>query len=143
MNIFFRCFILTALIFTGSALAESITVLKHFFRNGTPDRIAEMVTERINRKITFQDTNDLIELLECHDNIPKINSSVETCDLAVIILSRISGISAVQRDTEVKAIISHLKDKEVFRYHIIKMNESELKTFRKKIKSWASKKFPA
>lgn len=143
MNIFFRCFILTAFIFSGSVFAESITVLKHFFRNGTPDRIAAMVTERINSKLTFHDASDLIELLDCHEKIPKINSSVETCDLSVIILSKITGISAVQRDTEVKAIISHLKEKEVFRYHIIKMNENELKVFRKKVKKWVSKKFPA
>ena len=142
MKAAFRCLILASL-FISTLYADPNSVV-HCLRNGTPDKVAELITLTCDKKPDLSEVTQLYRLLGDHTKVTKINNAVEVCDLATLMLVDISGISASAGDLELKAIISHQSGNEtVFRYHIFGLNKKESLTFKKKIKVWIQKTFPA
>ena len=133
------------LIISSQASAQSSIEIEHCLRNGTPDRVAAVITGQINKKITFQRINYLVSLLNDKSKPGKLNSTVQNRDIALVILSRITQIETSSRQhVRVKEIISHQdKNEEVFRYHILDIKENEFEYFRQKVIAWMEQRFPA
>ena len=119
-----------------------MTRIEHILRNGTANNIAELLSLSSCKKKSINKVKELIYLLNKPGKSTKIKDSVNTHDVLMLMLSRITNIPLNGKEkANVKAIISFQnKDSKVFRYHIIDVTEKEKIDFTTKVKMWLQEK---
>ena len=106
--------------------------------------VAKEVSSLSSRKLSNNQLLQMLDMLDNKSSLKKVGNHSEVRDLAVIIFQELSHIEASTRDLEVKAIIAFKNEKgQIFRYHIVKLNEKERSIFKAKVQNWLQKKIPA
>ena len=125
-----------------NAQSQSLTRVEHTLRNGTATEIARMLSIPCSKKKSISKVKELIYLLNKPGKPTKVKGSVNSHDVLILMLSRVTDIPVLDKEkAPVKAIISFQnKDGKVFRYHIIKVTNKEKRDFTNKVKMWLQDK---
>ena len=136
----FRSAFLTAifLLIASNAQSLSLTRIEHTIRNASSHEIAAMVSQINFKKDKVERVKELSYLLRKPKEKTKFHSSVDSHDILILMLSKVTDIRISDKDeSAVKAIISYQNaDGKIYRYHLADFSKKEKKIFVKKVKNW-------
>lgn len=95
-----------------------------------------MLASMTEKSGDITEVKNYIDLLDNSQAMNGVGCDVKIQDFAVSALEQQTGVKASKSNQSIKAILSCYKNEQVYRYHILELNQTDIQKYKYKVSKW-------